>query len=149
MEQAVEEAEAPHMTEEQRKLLIQSFATVKAEFADLIRGPHSAGSTRLRGETPETHDNDNDSDEERRAKSSFRIETRRFLLPPRFWALDVDAVPDSDAGAALDDAYANSDEEDEDEDTLSLSLLPPPPPPLAISIRAIAEGMQISSYNIN
>ncbi|PPQ87880.1 hypothetical protein CVT25_000717 [Psilocybe cyanescens] len=35
MEQAPEEAEAPLMTEEQRQLLMQPFATVKAEFADL------------------------------------------------------------------------------------------------------------------
>ncbi|PPQ87737.1 hypothetical protein CVT25_015162 [Psilocybe cyanescens] len=35
MEQAAEEAEAPHMTKEQRQLLMQPFATVKAEFVDL------------------------------------------------------------------------------------------------------------------
>ncbi|PPQ91847.1 hypothetical protein CVT25_000794 [Psilocybe cyanescens] len=64
-------------------------------------------------------------------------------------ALDADAAPDSDAGIAFDDANAKSDEEDKDKDALSLSLLLPPSPPLAISIRAVAEGMQISSYNID
>ncbi|PPQ84657.1 hypothetical protein CVT25_015389, partial [Psilocybe cyanescens] len=35
MEQVAEEAEAPHMTDEQRQLLMQPFGTVKARFADL------------------------------------------------------------------------------------------------------------------
>ncbi|PPQ93157.1 hypothetical protein CVT25_002413 [Psilocybe cyanescens] len=35
MKQAAGEAEAPHMTEEQRQLLMQPIATVKAEFVDL------------------------------------------------------------------------------------------------------------------
>ncbi|PPQ91085.1 LOW QUALITY PROTEIN: hypothetical protein CVT25_011954 [Psilocybe cyanescens] len=240
-EQAAEEAEASHFRSlpryhaikfyvEQRQLLMQPFATVKVEFADLdglrsshglllpvndnvnsiahtttnsnsdtfivftnadlasfsaddtirisssssssrlpfppsmftpspflpspIRGPHPAGSTRLRGETPETHDNDNDNDEDRRARFASRRAVSAFFhlefgvtatppfspaptpAPPASGfhlrsgsALNVDAAPDSDAGAALNDANANSDEEEEEEDALSLSLLLPPPPP--------------------
>ncbi|PPQ93552.1 hypothetical protein CVT25_005519 [Psilocybe cyanescens] len=54
-------------------------------------------------------------------------------------ALDADAAPDLDAGAALDDANANSDEEDEDEDALSHSLLLPSPPSPSLSAPSLRE----------